>query len=727
MFVEVLLFIKKSNLNFFFDYIIPNNLICLAQKGSRVIVPFGNKNTPRLGYIVQVKNKSILANKYILDIPDKKPFLNQELFLLIEKILQTPFVSKTSAYTTIIPSGFSVSYKNKIFPLQKDLIPEDIKNYLEKKKWLLNIKDILFKTKLFNELINNKIVESKIIIKNFYEESQNIELNEQNNIKFDKSDFVYKKFLYKKSNFLINLNSKQKEVFAKINFDLSQTYLLYYYDKFEKIDFYLKIIEKNEKIGKQVLILVPEIITVNFLVKKIKDFYPFIKISILNGSLSKKSNYIQNKNIKSQKISVVVGNRSAIFAPLEKLGSIIIDDEHDESLIEKEMINYDSRKLALIRSNYHQIPLILTSNTPSLESYYQVKQCKYIFLDLSLKKQNFKMKLIDMKEELKCGNLEPISVCLMEKLRTKIKNKEKILLFINTRGFSPFVLCRFCGYILKCLKCNTNLTFFLKENILKCRFCNYSEKFNSKCLFCKQLTLKNVSFGIEYIEYFLREKFGKKIKISRIDSDSIKNIQQYEKIIKNHKEDKIDILLGTEMIDKKIDFDRITLVGIIMADVLLNMPSFRSSEKTFQLITQLAHYSEDKQNVIVQSYNIEHYAIQDAINYDVQNFLKKALKDRELSNNPPFVFLSKILIYNKKISKLLKIAKNIKFILEKNIDYEIKVLGPFLPRVFKKRETYRVFLTLKYKKWPLNLNSVQEYISQQPGTFIFFDLFASII
>ncbi|KXT29425.1 DEAD/DEAH box helicase family protein [Candidatus Phytoplasma oryzae] len=364
MFAEVCLFIKKSNLNIFFDYIIPDHLISLAQKGMRVIVPFGSKNISRLGYIVDIKDKSYLATKFILEIPDKKPFLNNELFCLVKEILQIPFLSKTSAYTTIIPNGFLVSYKRKILPLQKELIPSDIKQYLEKKKWFLSIKDIFFKEKKLDKLIQKKIIESHIVIKNFYDEEKKTKKNEEL-----KSDYM-KDFFYSnsKNKIKLNLTKKLEKVFKKINFSISQTYLVYYNNILTKVNFYLKIIEKNYKNQKQILILVPELILIKPLINEIKKHFSFLNISVLTGFLSKKENYIQNKMIKEQKVSIVIGNRSAIFAPLENLGSIIIDDEHDSSLIERKFINYDSRELAKIRSIYHKIPIFLSSNTPSLES-----------------------------------------------------------------------------------------------------------------------------------------------------------------------------------------------------------------------------------------------------------------------------------------------------------------------------------------------------------------------
>jgi primosomal protein N' (replication factor Y) len=710
MFAEILLFIPKSNLNNLFDYIIPTNFANIAQKGMRVIIPFGSKNTHRLGYIVNIKDQSDLAEKYIIEIIDQIPFLNKELFLLIEEILKIPFISKISAYKTIIPNSFLVSYKKKINPLEENLIPNNIKEYFQKKKWCLNLQDSIFKKKEFKKLIKKKIIETEIVIKNLLKKNKNIKIIKKENKKIKKQN--------------INLQQEQKRIFNEIIFTKSQTYLLYYQTNLLKMNFYLKIIEKNIKNKKQILILIPEIILIKPFLNKILKYFPNIAISVLNSKLSNKENYIQNQNIKNQKISLVIGTKSAIFAPLENIGTIIIDDEHNESLIEtKKNIQYDSRELAKIRSIFHKIPLILSSNTPSVRSYYKFLKKKYQFLTLEKEKKNSQMKLIDMKEEMKKGNLEPFSRELSSQLEQKIKKKEKIMLFINTRGFAPFCLCRFCGYILKCFKCNKNLTFFSKENILKCKLCVYKQKFEKKCSCCKQFTLKNVSFGIEYIEYFLKKKFNN-IKIARIDSDTISNSKEYEKIIEKYKKNKINILLGTEMIDKKIELPKISLVGIIMADVLLNIPTFKASEKTFQLITQIANHCENLNQVIVQSYDIEHYAIVNAVNNDIKNFFQNVLKDRKLTNNPPFVFLSNIIIYHISIIKILKIAKKIKNFIDFNKKQKIKVLNPIFPKIFKKKNFYKIYLTIKYKQWPLDLSFIQEYI-QDKNTNIFFDLFAN--
>jgi primosomal protein N' (replication factor Y) len=726
MFAEIIIDLESASLNKCFDYIIPVEFEPLVQKGMRVIVSFGKKNTHRLGFIVNVKPESKLAKKTIIKLLDKTPFFNEEMFLLADEILKIPFTLKSSVYRTIFPKSLLVPYFNKIIALQEGLIPAEIKKYLDKNKWILKSKkDSL--TKDLKKLKKQKIIDIITIVKDDLKELscetiiKKTVTNKKMNI-LKKGGEVDSEVFIDKENIL---NSHQQAVLEKIDLFRHQTYLLYYENDLDKTHLYFKLIEQNVKNKKKILILMPEIILIKQLVTKIKAFFSQLSISVLNGELTYLENCKQNKDIKEGKINLVIGTRKAIFAPLQNLGIIIIDQEHDESLIEKDKIpNYDSKELAYIRSIYHNIPLILSSPTPSLESYHHFKNKKYKMLVLNLKNNKKPMKLIDMREELKKGNLSPLSTELTKALEQNIENNSKNILFINLKGFAPFVLCRFCSYVPKCVKCQQTLTFFRSKNILKCGFCRYIQKFIPKCPSCFELTMKKVSLGIEYVEEFLQKKFPKN-KIVRVDSETITNIKKYEKILTDFKKDKIDILLGTQIIAKNFNFSNVALVGIIMADILLNIPHFTASEKTFQLLTHIAKHAKEEQ-VIVQSYNTQHYAITSAVNYDINYFFKKNLQERKDLQNPPFVFVSKIMIAHKYIKNVLEIANNLKKILENNIYHKIKVLGPSIPLIPKKNNVYRVLLTIKYKDWPLNLNFIIKNHLQKDALLLF-DRFANII
>ncbi|WP_235443156.1 hypothetical protein [Candidatus Phytoplasma pruni] len=271
---------------------------------------------------------------------------------------------------------------------------------------------------------------------------------------------------------------------------------------------------------------------------------------------------------------------------------------------------------------------------------------------------------------------------------------------------------------------STKFNFFRSKKVLKCSFCGYSEKFTPKCPSCAEIAMKKVSLGIEYVEDFLQDKFPHS-KIVRMDSETITNVKKYEKILNNFKKDKIDILLGTQIIAKNFNFSNVALVGVIMADILLNIPHFKASEKTFQLLTHIAKHAQEKQ-VMVQSYDTQHYAITSAVNYNINYFLKTNLQERNTSQNPPFIFVSKIMIAHRFINNVLNIAHNLKTILENNVYHKIKVLGPSIPLIPKKNNLYRVLLTIKYNDWPLNLDFIiQNHL--QKDALLLFDRFANII
>ncbi|WP_284928098.1 replication restart helicase PriA [Candidatus Phytoplasma sp. AldY-WA1] len=717
LYAEVIVDNKIPNLSQCFDYLIPEYLEKIVQRGMRVIIPFGNKNTERLGYILKLKEKTLVEPKYIksiTEILDETPFLNEELFLLAEEILKIPFINSALVYNTIMPRSFLSTYARKITIIQEKELNKEIKEYLIKKKGILALKDITLPTEELFKLQKKKIIKTKIIISK-KDSRPSIEpeiIKNQNKISINlKNTFC--------------LNEQQDSIWKQISWGNYNNYLLYYDCYENKIAIYLKLIEKTLQQNKQVLILVPEILLISFLKEQIQKYFPEILLIVLTYESNYKEHYQKIQDIQEQKILIVIGTRPIIFLPLQQIGVIIFDEENDESLIEKDKSpNYDSKELAYIRAQYHKIPLIFFTTMPSIESYWRLKQKKIIFLNLT-KKNKQTMQLIDMKEELKKGNLSPLSSVLLEHLQKNIKEKKKTILFINVLGFSPFVLCRFCSYIPKCPKCNKNLIFFHNQSILKCNSCHYTEKFSSRCPSCHNKSLKHVSLGIEYISLFLKKQLPA-INFVSIDSNDIKKITQYQEILEELKDNKIDLLLGTEMIAKNLKLPDIETIGILMSDVLLNIPNFKATEKTFQLLIKLSNYLSEKGKMIIQGYNTNHSVLQKAQYYDVFPFLEQTLKDRKLANIPPFCFYSKILISHPKMFKVLNIAKKIKKILENNLIYKIIVLGPTYPCVFYKNKNYRILLTLKYYNWPLNLNFIIEQ-NLNEDAFILFDRFASII
>ncbi|QKX95306.1 replication restart helicase PriA [Candidatus Phytoplasma asteris] len=819
MIAEIIIDIKTTyqGINKPFDYLVPPHFEKIIKKAMRVVVPFGNANSQRLGYIINLKENSKFNKnlKEIITILDETPYFDQEFFLLSQEMLKTPFIIKALVYETIFPKEFVKSFLKEIKIINKELFPENLKGFFANKKELfLNPKNKSQEKLLehFTKLSKKKIVIIKDILQLKEKNTEkkiciyhlNPQLSEQKDIKLTpkQKDFIAKlkelkqlkplkplkmldktssneikhskpkiktqeitrkKALELTSNSIIQslirkkillqteqkisivlnhnfdllaedkkiiLNEEQQQIAQKINLNYHKTYLLYGKTGSGKTEIYLHLITKVLNQNKQVLLLVPEVMLIAPLMQRLQAKFTNKNIAILHSYLSPKEHLDQFLKIKEQQACIVLGTRSAIFAPLNNLGIVIIDEEHDEALIEKERATYDARTLAQIRAKYHKIPLILGSATPSLESHYQVLQQNYQLLSLTKRALIDALptiELVDMKEELKKGNLEPFSQTLKHALREVLAKQQQAILFINTKGFAPFVLCRFCGFVPKCHKCNNSLTFYQKQELLKCSHCNYKDQFTPKCMRCSKEQIKEVGVGIEYIEAYLQKEFLQ-ARLIKFDSDTITKISQYEKLWNDFNQEKADILLGTQMIAKGLDFHKVTLVGILMADSLLKIPSFKGSEKTFQLLIQAAGRCGRKEQgkVIVQSYNIDHFAINAAVKYEEKEFLRQLLEERKISQNPPFGYLSQILISHKDFKKTFDIAYRIKAVLANRFSHKITVLGPVLSLIPKKNNRYRCLLTLKYSIWPLDLDFILENNIHQDALIIF-DRFANLL
>ncbi|MDV3166312.1 MAG: primosomal protein N' ['Waltheria sp.' little leaf phytoplasma] len=730
MFAEVLIDLSLNSSFSSFDYIIPEKMKNLVQVGTRVIIPF--RSTVRLGYVLAIKESSIFANKEIIEVLDLVPFLNQEFFLLINELLKVPFNSKISVYRTVLPKDLLTSYVRKISILKSHLVPLELKKYLIDKKFLLNVKNT-FQISLLRKLKREKIIEMSVVPRKelsqlSYDNIKSLILQEI--IQTNSFNLNYQiSSADKKEMLKISLTRQQQNIFNKFLLDQYKTYLLIYSLESDKLKIYYKLIQENLVKKKQILILVPEIILIEHLVRKIKIQFPDIRIFVNHGGIK---NNFKNSKLKQLNVDLIIGNNIAIFAPFINLGVIIIDDEHHESFIEKiKMPYYDVRELAQIRANYNQIPLILSSLSPSLTSYYRAKILgEYIWLNLKNTENKYDIQLIDMKKELQEGNISPLSFALTELLMENIKLNLKSLLFINIKGFSRLVLCLHCGYIPKCSNCGCILHYYIDPKILKCSFCGYKEEFLENCSLCEQKTISSMFSGILSIENFLKQKIPESC-IYCIDSDNIRNfnMKEYEKIVSNLHNNKIDICLGTTMIIKNGLSWPMNLLGIVLFDVLLNINHFTASEKAFQILVQLIYNMPKKSRILIQTYNTNNYILDSIVNNNFEFFYEKILRERKINNYPPFMLISKILIMHPSIMKVRDIANKIKIILQNNLSIDIVVLGPSIAKryfqIIKKKIFYRVFLTLKYKHWPLNLDFLKkDYFDK--NTHIIFDRFDTL-
>ncbi len=467
-----------------------------------------------------------------------------------------------------------------------------------------------------------------------------------------------------------------------------------------KTEVYLRAIESALKRGKDALYLVPEISLTPMLQREITGRFGD-KVSLMHSALTSGERFDEWIRAKHGEASIVLGARSAVFAPLKSLGLIIIDEEQDPSYKQEESPRYNARDLALIRAREKNIPVVMGSATPSMESYTNALTGKYKLLELKSRVEKRplpEIRVVDMKEEFKKeGESVTLSEQLKQEIDKKIRDGEQVLILLNRRGFSSFVQCRDCGEIIQCPRCSLSLTYHKVSERLLCHYCGYWKGKPEKCPSCG---LEHLLWGGEGTEK-LEEDINREIeglRIGRLDRDAVKGRGGHVGILRDFESGKINLLVGTQMIAKGHDFPSVTLVGMISADRILSLPDFRASERTFQLITQVsgrAGRGDAPGNVIIQAYHSGHYAIQTAIRQNFEDFYERELRFRKAMKYPPFSVLANIIIQNKDRQRGSKQAKKISQMLKRYSENKIVIMGPSMAPIARIRRNYRFQVVLK--------------------------------
>lgn len=472
-----------------------------------------------------------------------------------------------------------------------------------------------------------------------------------------------------------------------------------------KTEIYLNLVEKYINEGYGAIVLVPEISLTPQTLERFKGRFGDT-VAILHSKLSSGERYDEWRRIKEGKVRVVVGARSAVFAPIKNLKLIIIDEEHEYSYKSESSPKYYTRDVAEFRINYKKGLMVLGSATPSLESYYKAINGEYNLIEIKSRVNNIKLPkidIIDMREELKGGNKSIFSRELLKGIEENLKLGQQTILFLNRRGYSTFVSCRECGYVCKCTNCDVSLTYHINTDKLICHYCGMEYNNPKLCPKCKSKYIKYFGAGTEKIEKEVKANFPQ-ARVLRMDMDTTRRKGQHEKIYNDFKSNKADILIGTQMISKGMDFKNVSLVGIIAADMTLNLPDFRAPERTFQLITQVsgrAGRGEVEGKVIVQTYDSEHYSILFAQNNDYKGFYNREIDYRRALNNPPFTDILYILLTSEKENELIKYCKELeKKLINLSVTRNIKMLGPSPCNVSKIKNLYRWHIIFKGNVYP---------------------------
>ena len=686
MVVNVLVELSNKNIDKTFDYLVPPFLVDKAKIGVRVIVPFGNMTLE--GFILDNKDSDRTDLKEIIDIVDDDIVLTDELLELGKRISNETLSTLISAYQTMLPKALKAKHNTKVnkkyvkyYYLNPDININDFKltdkqleiiNKLCNKK--LKIDELDVSTTRINTLVNKNI----IIEKKVEEYRLNIENKDVNKIK---------------------LNEEQQRVVDDvISYKHYQPFLLHGVTGSGKTEVYMEIIADKLKQGKTSIVLLPEIsLTPQIVDRFLKRFGS--RIAILHSRLSDGEKYDEYRKISRGEVDIVIGARSAIFAPLKNIGAIIIDEEHSTTYKQENNPKYNAIDVALIRAKTHDAVVVLGSATPSLESFSKALKGIYKLEKLEHRANGQVMpniEIVDMnKEKNKMSNFSKL---LHDKIIEKLSNNEQIILFLNRRGYASFVMCSNCGYVEKCPNCDISLTYHKSSETLRCHYCGYGNKLNIMCPECHEKSLKPLGTGTEKIEEEIEKEFNAKVIGMDLDTTSKKGA--YVKIINDFKDHKYDILLGTQMISKGLDFPNVTLVGVINSDISLMFPNFRSSEYTYQLLSQVSGRSGRGKipgDVIIQTRNPDHYAIKYAKTNNYIGFYKEEMKIRRTLSYSPYYYLVSIKVISKKYELARDESSKIGSYLKQNLNNSI-VLGPSIANVFKINNNFRFNLIIKYKQ-----------------------------
>ncbi|MCI5727454.1 MAG: primosomal protein N' [Clostridium sp.] len=662
--------------------------------GHRVMVPFGKGNRKVEGFVVSLKSElmeHIKGIKEVYKILDKEPVMTEENIKLIKFLRQRYMCKYIDAIRSIIPSGLLNGMKDKI----KSVVC--VNNELDES--LINNPKYVFAYNYIKE--NNKLYTRAEIVKN----------NPQI------TTYILKRLLDKeiisiKEEIVHRYNDREYNNYAKVTYNVEQHmaihkilnsknkgFLLKGVTGSGKTEVYMALVEKTIEMGKSAIILVPEIALTPQMIERFKGRFGK-NVSVYHSKLSIGERFDEWYRIKRGDVNLVVGARSAIFLPFKNLGLIIVDEEHENSYKADNNPKYDTREVAEYLSLITGCKFVLGSATPSVTSYYNSLIGKLSLVEMNSRVSNCElpsMEIVDMRNELKLGNMSLLSGSLKKEIKKALDNKEQIILFLNRRGFSTFVSCRSCGFVFKCDSCDVSMTYH-KNGYLVCHYCGKAIKTPKICPKCSSKYVKFFGSGTERVEMEVKKYFPFARTI-RMDVDTTRSKDAYEKIYNSFKNGEGDILIGTQMVSKGLDFKNVTLVGILAADISLNIPDFRANERTYQIITQVAGRAgrgDKKGRVVVQSYTPENSALKYSMQNDYISMVKEEIRIRKVMNNPPFSDIYLINCLSKDEKKLVDFMKLIKNnIYDLANENNLQVIGPSSCIIGKIKENYRWQIILK--------------------------------
>ncbi|MGT2964019.1 primosomal protein N' [Streptococcus acidominimus] len=759
MFAEVIVDVPLMQTDRPYTYHIPEEFEAMLQAGMRVHVPFGKGNRLIQGIVVGFSESSDTETKEIVEVLDFSPVLNTEQLWLAEELRKTVFSYKISLLKAMLPNLLNSSY-DKVLSQGVDLSDADrlaifggqesvhfsdldltqqarvmrlaqagkiMVDYLAKdKKQIKTEKWYRVNQKQLQDLEISKRAKKRQALKELLLQQEepaplahlrqdfsieNIRyFQEQGAIKVWEEEVSRTQAYFDqvKETGALQLNSEQARAVREIVSELGQasrTHLLEGVTGSGKTEVYLQVIDYVVKQGKTAIMLVPEIsLTPQMTQRFIARFGQ--KVAILHSGLSDGEKYDEWRKIERGEAQVVVGARSAIFAPLTNIGAIIIDEEHEATYKQDSNPRYHARDVAKLRVDYNQAVLVLGSATPSLESRARASKGLYGFLTLTQRANPQaripSVAIVDFRDYIGQQEASTITPVLLEKIKEKLAKKEQVVLMLNRRGYSSFVMCRDCGAVDECPNCDISLTLHMDTKTMNCHYCGFQKGIPRICPNCHSNAIRYYGTGTQKAYDELMEVLPE-ARILRMDVDTTRKKGSHEKILTAFGRGEADILLGTQMIAKGLDFPNVTLVGVLNADTALNLPDFRSAERTFQLLTQVAGRAgrADKVGeVVIQTYNPNHYAISFAKEQDYEGFYQYEMGMRRTWGYPPYYYTVGVTLSHKSEDFVVKKAFEVMNMLREHLSDQIQLLGPTPKPIARTHNLYHYQMIVKYRKEP---------------------------
>ena len=708
MYAQVIInFAKTQEIDRLFTYSVPYALLPKVQIGSRVKVPFGQGNHTQIGYVIHLSSNPPEEHyriKPIVSLFDEIPVFNEEQIEIAKFLVNYYGCSFAMALEVMLPPGMSKkpysSFEEAETYITLNIKPEVLKSYIaskahmksfNKQRAILMLFLIQASISLEDLKKSNEVSPSSLstLIKN------GILRKEEKFIGFRKDPIHYDYF--KKLN--LEQTYAKDQLLAAIGANRYEGVLLQGITGSGKTEVFLYAICKVLEEGGSAIVLVPEIALTRQTLMRFKERFGNV-VALTHSRMNQTERLRLYEQVRKGQIKVVIGPRSAVFMPMQNLKLIVVDEEHETTYKSETTPKYHAIDVARMRMIRNRGVLILASATPSLESYYEMKRDRLKLIELTQRVGNAtlpEIEIVDMRKELKNGNMQIMSHTLHEAIERTVRAGNQVMLLLNRRGHSTFVNCRSCGFVVKCKHCDIAMTYHRQSSSLECHYCGLKEPIPSMCPACGSKHIRFFGSGTEKVEEYLNKHF-KPYGIGRMDFDTTTGKEGHNKVLEAFQNHEFNILVGTQMIAKGHDFKDVTLVGIIAADQALYIQDFRSEERTYQLITQAlgrAGRGDKKGEVVIQTYNPEHFVLEKIEFRQQQAFYEEELKIRKMLGYPPYTHLFSLTVLGRNEKEVIQMVHTLKYYYEYyNKKGLFRIVGPSAAAISRIADEYRWQLIL---------------------------------